>query len=121
MWEPYIQIPARPTAPFGISAGTQDVTEIDDAALQSAEARAREGAASARSLGIAASPPPGGRGGLVAETILAEADRVNASAIVTGSRGLSGLGSLLLGSVSHAVLKHADPTVVIVPSAKVAR
>jgi len=57
--EPYIQIPARPTAPFGISAGTQDVTEIDDAALQSAEARAREGAASARSLGIAASPPPG--------------------------------------------------------------
>lgn len=32
-----------------------------------------------------------------------------------------GLGSLLLGSVSHALIQHADRTVVIVPSPKVAR
>jgi hypothetical protein len=39
---------------------------------------------------------------------LAEADRVNADAIIVGSRGRSGLESALLGSVSHALLEHAD-------------
>jgi hypothetical protein len=38
-----------------------------------------------------------------------------------GSRGLTGLKSLLLGSVSHAVVQRADRTVIIVPSSEVAR
>jgi hypothetical protein len=37
-----------------------------------------------------------------------------------GSRGLTGLKSLLLGSVSHAVIQHADRTVIVVPSSDVA-
>jgi len=37
-----------------------------------------------------------------------------------GSRGLTGVKSLLLGSVSHEVIQHADRTVVIVPSPEVA-
>src|SRR5664279_2821261 len=100
VWVPYGQILARSTVPFGISAGVQDVTEIDAAALQSAQARAQEGAALARSLGLDASPHTRAREESYAESILAEADRVNASAIVTGSRGLGGGGSLLLGSGS---------------------
>jgi nucleotide-binding universal stress UspA family protein len=47
--------------------------------------------------------------------ILAEADRVGADAIVMGSRGLTRLKSLLLGSVSHEVLQHANRPVVFVP------
>ena len=43
-----------------------------------------------------------------------------ASAIVMGSRGLTGLKSLLLGSVSHAVLQRADRTAIVVPSPAVA-
>lgn len=57
----------------------------------------------------------------MARTVLAEADRAGADAIVMGSRGLTGLKSLLLGSVSHEVLQHADRTVVVVPSPQVAQ
>jgi nucleotide-binding universal stress UspA family protein len=53
--------------------------------------------------------------------MLTEADQAQATAVVLGSRGLGGIGSLLLGSVSHAVLQHADRAVVVVPSPKVAR
>lgn len=45
-----------------------------------------------------------------------EADRIDASAILMGSRGLTGFKSVLLGSVSHGVIQHADRTVIVVPS-----
>ena len=67
---------------------------------------------------VAAGPT---REGSVAQAVLEEAGQANASAVVLGSRGLGGIGSLLLGSVSHAVLQHADRAVVVVPSPKVAR
>jgi nucleotide-binding universal stress UspA family protein len=38
-----------------------------------------------------------------------------------GSRGLTGVKSLLLGSVSHEVVQHAGRTVVVVPSSEVAK
>lgn len=56
----------------------------------------------------------------VDEAILDAAENVSAEAIVVGSRGLTGVKSLLLGSVSHAVLQHADLTVIVVPSGEVA-
>ena len=98
-----------------------DTSEIDDASSTAAEERAEEGAALARAHGLDAASRCLARESSIAETLLAEADRINASAIVVGSRGLGGLGSLFLGSVSHALLQHADRTVVIVPSPKVAR
>lgn len=40
--------------------------------------------------------------------------------IVIGTRGLTGVKSLLLGSVSHAVVQHADRAVLVVPSPEIA-
>jgi nucleotide-binding universal stress UspA family protein len=52
--------------------------------------------------------------GPVWKTIVETADRNNAAAIVMGSRGLTGVRSMLLGSVSSAVVHHADrPTLVM--------
>ena len=52
--------------------------------------------------------------GAVWKTIVEIADRHDAAAIVMGSRGLTRWGSMLLGSVSSAVVHHADrPTLVI--------
>ncbi|HEX6390836.1 MAG TPA: universal stress protein, partial [Solirubrobacteraceae bacterium] len=52
--------------------------------------------------------------GPVWKTILDIAACHDAATIVMGSRGLTGLRSMLLGSVSSAVLHHADrPTLVI--------
>jgi hypothetical protein len=45
---------------------------------------------------------------------------VDADVILLGTRGLSGVKSLMLGSVSHAVLHHADRPVLVVPSADLA-
>jgi nucleotide-binding universal stress UspA family protein len=56
------------------------------------------------------------RNGGVASAILDVADELDAEAIVVGSRGLTGVKSLLLGSVSHALLQHADRPVIVVPS-----
>ena len=120
VWEPYLQILTRYPA-SGALLASEDSTQVDEASERDAEQTADEGAALARSHGLEARARAVARRDSVAETLLGEADRANASAIVTGSRGLGGLGSLFLGSVSHALLQRADRAVVVVPSPKVAQ
>ncbi len=52
----------------------------------------------------------------IAAAILSVADDVDAKAIVLGTRGRGGVTSMMLGSVSRAVLHHADRPVLVVPS-----
>jgi len=51
--------------------------------------------------------------GQVAPSILAAAKEFNADVIVMGTRGLSDFAALLVGSVAHKVINHADCAVLI--------
>ena len=120
IWEPFIEVLTRTS--FGIVPMAPDLNtdEIDAATRQQAADLAEEGAELARQAGLDAEPRTGSRRGTIANSILEEAENVAASAIVMGSRGLTGVKSLLLGSVSHGVIQHADRTVVVVPSPRIA-
>jgi len=121
VWESFIDVMARTGAGLGFADGTVNFEEIDTASQASARERAEEGARRAERAGLKAQPSVRLREATIAAAILAEANDVDARAIVMGTRGLTGVKSLVLGSVSHAVLQHADRPVVIVPSPEVAR
>ena len=120
VWQPFVEVVARTTVGFGMVPSIPDSEEIDDASSKTAEKTAAEGVELARKLGLEAEPLTFAQTSTTARAILGEADELDASAIVMGSRGLTGVKSLLLGSVSHEVIQHADRTVVVVPSPDVA-
>ena len=80
-----------------------------DDALRSALERAAAKGVVAHPVSVLGNP--------VAE-VPAYAERMNADLIVIGSRGLGGVTSALLGSVSKGVLKHAERPVLVVRAAE---
>ena len=99
------------------------VDELDSGAAKRAEATAREGAETAAAAGFDAQPLTRRAVAKAAErdtatiwrAILDEADGQDCVAIVVGSRGLSGLASTLLGSVSYGLLHHSTRPVLVTP------
>lgn len=65
--------------------------------------------------GFDAEPVAVEAGGPVWKTIVGIADQHRAATIVMGSRGLTGLRAILLGSVSSAVVHHADRPTLVIP------
>jgi nucleotide-binding universal stress UspA family protein len=120
VWETFIELLTHTPTGYGLIADIPNMDEIDAETRTNAEACASEGAELARAAGLDAQPRARAKETTTAEAILAEADRVGASAILIGSRGLTALKSMLLGSVSHAVIQNADRAVIVVPSADVA-
>ena len=55
------------------------------------------------------------------QQLVAVADREGAGLIVTGTRGFGPIREMILGSVSHYVVQHADLPVVVVPPDRRAR
>jgi len=80
--------------------------EYTQALEQKAQAHARElGVEQVEVMTLQGSP---------AKTILRFAEESASDVIVIGSRGLSGIGELVLGSVSHNVVQHAHIPVLVV-------
>jgi nucleotide-binding universal stress UspA family protein len=88
--------------------------ELDRAAAERGRRLADEGVCIARDAGLQAEPLPVQAAGSIWETIIEVANRHDAATIVMGSRGVSGLRAMFLGSVSSAVVHHADrPTLIV--------
>jgi nucleotide-binding universal stress UspA family protein len=56
--------------------------------------------------------------GHAAEAIIEKANQIQADLIVVGSRGLTGIKRLFLGSVSRKVVRHAPCSVLVVRQSK---
>ena len=88
--------------------------ELDRAAADRAGRLADEGARVAQAAGLQAEPLPVKAQGAIWETIVETANRHDAGTIVMGSRGVTGIRAMLLGSVSNAVVHHAErPTLIV--------
>jgi nucleotide-binding universal stress UspA family protein len=120
IWEPFVDVITRTGAGMEFWPDGVNSEKMDQAAQRAARDRAEQGVARARGAGLNPQPRTRARGATITETIPSEADEVAADAIVLGTRGLTGLKSLMLGSVSHAILQHTDRPVIVVPSPEVA-
>ena len=115
VWQPVADVGIIPW--YGETANMVDFAELDREAAEAGGLVAAEGVRIAERAGLEAEPLAVKGTGAVWKTILEVAGSHDAVAIVMGSRGLSGVRSLLPGSVSNAVVHHADrPTLVVRPS-----
>lgn len=101
--------------PKGMAEAVEESVAMDrDEAQETAE----DGAALARESGFEASALPV-EGGASAWPTLAElAERRDARVVVAGSRGLSGVRSALLGSVSNGLVHNSSRPVLVAPAAE---
>jgi nucleotide-binding universal stress UspA family protein len=107
------RVPFAGTAGIPIEPETMEV--LVDSARSSANGVADKGAERARGLGLDATTAIA-EGGPVWAQIVDAAEAHDAALIALGSRGLSGIKHVLLGSVSGAVAQHSKRSVFIVHS-----
>jgi nucleotide-binding universal stress UspA family protein len=112
-WEPALLGAVAVGAPTPVPEG--EIEHEEQLALRVAE----EGAQKARDHGLDAQAQAIETASSSWRTIVDAADREHPDIIVMGTRGLSGVKSLVLGSVSHGVAQHASFPVLIVPSGEV--
>ena len=117
VWQRFVDTMARVGGGIGVIV---DYDEIDGDSAKRSEERAAEGAELANSVGLQATGKSAVVETTLSDAIIQVADEANADVLVLGTRGLTGVKSALLGSVSHHVLQHADRPVLVVPSPEVA-
>ena len=100
------------TAPAG-----PPIAQLERLALDRAEQVTHEGVELARSAGFSAGARTEPGVGSVWRTIINVARELDTAVIVVGERGLSTVQSVLLGSVSNAVVHHSHRPVLVIPRA----
>jgi nucleotide-binding universal stress UspA family protein len=104
---------------YGVLSG---IPRVDDELMQeAAQGMAGDGTERAQAAGfgtVTAAAVEAEHG--VATAIIDAADEHDAALVVMGTRGNTGIRSLLLGSVSHSVAHHAHRPLLIVPSGPLA-
>jgi nucleotide-binding universal stress UspA family protein len=108
----------QPTPALGSSASAGATDAVDFVEVERAADRgeriARDGVRIAQQASLHATPVAVEATEPVWKTIVEIADRHDAATIVMGSRGLTGLRPMLLGSVSSAIVHHAGrPTLIV--------
>jgi nucleotide-binding universal stress UspA family protein len=99
---------------YGVLSG---IPRVDDDLMQEAtEQMAADGCERAEAAGLTATPAAVEAEHGVATAIVEAAEEYDVTLIVMGTRGNTGIRSLLLGSVSHDVAHHAHRALLIVPS-----
>lgn len=88
--------------------------DLDDDIAHASTAIAEAGAAAAAELGLQATARSIRTTGPVWRVICDLANEIDASVVVIGAEGHSALGSIMLGSVSHAVTAHCQCPVLVV-------
>jgi len=113
VWRPAVGLGGLGVA--GETAGMVDFFELDQVTAEHAGRVAEEGVRIAESAGLKADALVVKADGSVWKAILQTADQHDAASIVMGSRGLTGLRSMLLGSVSNGVVHHAERPALVIP------
>jgi nucleotide-binding universal stress UspA family protein len=116
VWSPPAEFLAA--APFGTASGEGGVSiaELERLSLERAQEIVQEGYELARQLGLAVDARTERNDSSVWQTILGVAAETEAELIVIGTRGATAVQSLLLGSVSNAVVHHSKRPVLVVPA-----
>jgi nucleotide-binding universal stress UspA family protein len=109
VWQHAAAIPA-----FAWAAPLPDLDDLLSAAREGARRVADEGVEAARSAGFTATPLVVESGVPVWLAVVEAADAHDVAAVVMGSRGLSGVKSALMGSVSNGVVHHTTRPVLVV-------
>jgi nucleotide-binding universal stress UspA family protein len=116
VWTPISS--AAAAAALGAPAGVAQTgaEKLDAAGRDRAQQLAEEGAELARGAGLEAESHAVEATGAAWRAIVHWAKELDAAAIVTGTRGRSGVAAAILGSTAQGVLNHAGRPVLVTPA-----
>ena len=115
VWEPLSAMMLRNPLIHSPGPLVEQTAELDAAGADAAARLTEEGVQAARAAGFDAEPLCIKSDHKVWPSIVRLAEEQDARAVVLGSRGLSAVGSVLLGSVSNGVAHHCRRPVLVVP------
>ena len=116
VWEPLKEVASVPPVPGLHGVLADGLAEMDKIGDEVSKATADEGASRATDAGLDAEALSVRAPGRAWHHILRLAREHDAQVVVVGQRGISGAERTLLGSVSTAVVHHADGPVLVVPA-----